>query len=174
MRRSLFLVLFAFWAFIPSTAFAASGKADLRGTAKDSPITGQVLFEETKGGLKVTADLQGVPPGKHGFHIHENGSCSDEGNAAGGHYNPHGTEHGFLPKDGLKKAHTGDMGNFEAGADGSGHLEVTLKGVTMGEPPDGVRGRAIILHEKEDDFGQPTGNAGKRIGCGVIDIDLTH
>lgn len=141
--------------------------ADLKGTAPDSPISGTVTLTETLEGLKVDVEVAGVPAGKHGFHIHETGSCEDGGKAAGGHFNPKNVTHGFLPKDGLEHAHCGDMGNIEVSPDGIGALSIVLPGVTLaGE--NGVVGRSVILHEKEDDFGQPTGNAGGRIACGVI------
>lgn len=167
MKRALVLVS----AFL-MTACAAQAKtatANLKGTAEGSSIIGAVNFEETESGLKVTADVKGVPPGKHGFHIHENGACGNEGNDAGGHFNPAGVSHGLLPKDGHSHAHAGDMGNLEAGEDGTGKLEITLPQVSLSEGDYNVSGKAVILHEKEDDFGQPTGNAGGRIACGVIE-----
>ena len=144
--------------------------AVITGTQPDSTIKGIVTFTETEDGLQVTAEVYGVPvAGKHGFHIHEKGSCEDAGNAAGGHYNPHGVSHGFLPKDGMEAAHFGDMGNIEIDSEGSGTLSLDLAGLTLtGE--NNVLGHAVILHEKEDDFGQPTGNAGSRIGCGIITV----
>ena len=112
--------------------------------------------------------MSGVSAGTHGLHIHEAGDCSGGGSAAGSHFNPDGVSHGFLPQDGSAKAHPGDMGNIEVGQDGSGSLNLTLPGVHLASGPYAVAGRAIVLHEKVDDFGQPTGNAGGRIGCGPI------
>ncbi|MDP2654245.1 MAG: superoxide dismutase family protein [Candidatus Omnitrophota bacterium] len=143
--------------------------AVIKGAEEGSPITGRAAFEETEQGLKVSVEVIGVPnPGPHGFHIHEKGSCEDLGNAAGGHYNPHGVQHGFLPEDGHGAAHAGDMGNIEIKADGSGTLELVLPEVSLSGEHNNVNGLAVILHEKTDDFGQPTGNAGGRIGCGII------
>ncbi len=154
-----------------AAAFAAQGIAEIKGTAPDSPITGTVKFQEVDGGLKVEAQVQGVPPaGKHGFHIHEFGACTNQGKDAGGHYNPMGSPHGMLEHDGADKAHAGDLGNIEIKDDGTGTLSGMLPGVTLSGGDEAVAGRAVILHEKADDFGQPTGNAGGRIGCGVIVI----
>jgi len=75
--------------------------------------------------------LEHVPPGKHGFHIHENGDCGDGGKAAGGHYNPNGVSHGLLLRDGFQKAHAGDLGNVEIDANGRGKLEAVLPGLTL-------------------------------------------
>jgi Cu-Zn family superoxide dismutase len=154
---------------LPSaSAFAETGKAVIRPTAEGSSVSGEVTLTDTLEGLNVEAKIAGVPPGQHGFHIHEFGDCGDAGKAAGGHYNPHGAPHEFLPKDGEQKAHAGDMGNIEIGQDGSGTLSLTLSEASLSTGEHHVGGRAVILHEKSDDFSQPTGNAGGRIGCGVI------
>ncbi|MCA9398541.1 MAG: superoxide dismutase family protein [Candidatus Omnitrophica bacterium] len=143
--------------------------AQIKGTQPGSDISGSAEFTETQNGLRVHAHIQGVSgSGKHGFHIHENGSCDNSGKAAGGHYNPKEVKHGYLPDDGLKGAHAGDMGNIVIDQKGEGKLTVDLPGLSL-LGKNNVLGRAVILHEKEDDFGQPTGNAGSRIGCGVIE-----
>ncbi len=149
--------------------YAANAAAVIKGTAEGSTVSGTAMLSDTAAGLKVDVDVNGVPAGTHGIHIHENGSCADLGNAAGTHYNPDGVKHGMVTKDGLTAAHAGDMGNIEIGADGSGSLSMVIPGVTVSGGKYNVAGRAIILHEKQDDFGQPTGNAGARIGCGVIE-----
>ena len=142
--------------------------AELKPTVEGVPITGKVSFMETDEGLKINAVVENAPPGKHGIHIHENGSCEDHGNAAGGHFNPDSVPHGDLVKDGFTHAHAGDLGNIEIDANGKGTLEKTLPGLTLDRGKYGVMGRSLILHEKTDDFGQPTGNAGGRIACAVI------
>ena len=150
-------------------SWAAQGIAIIKGTQSDSKISGEVKFTETDDGLELEATVANVPnPGKHGFHIHEFGSCDDIGKACGGHYNPDGVPHGLLEKDGFEKAHAGDLGNIEIKEDGTGTLKAFLPGVSLSEGEYSVAGRAVVLHEKEDDFGQPTGNAGGRIGCGTI------
>lgn len=142
--------------------------AELKPTTEGSSIAGKVSFMETDEGLKVNAIVLNASPGKHGFHIHEKGDCSDQGNAASGHFNPDGVPHGDVGKHGFQKAHAGDLGNIEIGSDGKGTLEKLISGLTLEEGKYGVMGRSVILHEKEDDFGQPTGNAGGRIACAVI------
>jgi len=148
---------------------AGRAKAVLSGTAPGSPISGTVTFVEAAGNLQVTARITNAPPGPHGFHIHEHGNCGGSGAAAGGHFNPEGMAHGYLPRDGAAVAHAGDMGNLEVGADGTGTLRLVMPDLSLMQPPHGVIGRAVILHELVDDFGQPTGNAGGRIACGVIE-----
>lgn len=155
-----------------SPVMAASATANITGTTPESTVSGQAKLIDTDGGLQVEIRLEQVPSGTHGLHIHQHGSCEDAGNAAGGHFNPSGTRHGFLPEDGPANAHPGDMGNIRVGEDGLGTLSVTLPGVSLREGAHAVEGRAIVLHEKEDDFSQPTGNAGGRIGCGVIRLEV--
>lgn len=143
------------------------GLARVQGTAEGSPISGTARFEDVKGGLKVTVTLTGVPGASHAMHIHEFGDCSDSGKAAGSHYNPKKAPHGHALKD-AQKAHPGDLGNVTV-QDGKVTFEAVLpKASLQGDNP--VAGRAIVLHEKEDDFSQPVGNAGGRIACGVIGI----
>jgi Cu-Zn family superoxide dismutase len=108
--------------------------------------------------------------GGHGFHIHESGSCEDMGKAAGGHYNPAHASHGEALKSGVDKAHAGDMGNIVADAKGQATLSIVLPGVTVSNSKTAVAGRSVVIHEKIDDFSQPTGNAGGRIACGIIGI----
>ncbi len=156
---------------LPSRAYAETGKAVIGATADGSLVAGLATLTETVTGLQVAVQVSGVSPGQHGLHIHQYGACSDHGNAAGSHYNPDQVPHGFLPSNGLTKAHPGDLGNIEVGANGEGTLSLVLPGVTLSHGPYAVAGRAIVLHEKLDDFGQPTGNAGGRIGCGVIAVN---
>lgn len=165
-----FIGMLVFLAYSPAAALA-SGLAEIKSTQEGSSLYGVVIFEEKEGGLQVVADISNAPPGKHGFHIHEKGACEDQGNAAGGHFNPDGAQHGLLMKDGTAMAHAGDLGNIEIDQDGSGLLDELIPNLTLKEGKYAVGGLAVILHEKEDDFGQPTGNAGGRIGCGVIQVE---
>ena len=127
------LATFVFFAavtmFTASFAQARSLTAELHGTKPDSKITGEVRFDPTENGLKVTAHVEGVPAGRHGFHIHEKGDCGDAGNSAGGHFNPDKLPHGDAAKNGIGHAHAGDLGNIEIGADGKGDLEKVIPGL---------------------------------------------
>ena len=143
--------------------------ATIAGTTPESHVSGTAVFRQTAQGVHAVIDVANVPPGKHGLHLHDVGNCGNAGSAAGGHFNPDKSPHGFLPKDGFAKAHAGDLGNITIDRTGKGHLELVLPGLTVtGESKYNIVGRSVILHEKEDTFGQPTGNAGSRIGCGVI------
>jgi len=168
MKISYFLIpAFILFGCMPQ-ASAVTATGNIQGTASDSPLTGTINLSETPEGLQISVEIQNAPEGSHGIHIHEGTSCADLGNAAGGHFNPDKVKHGSIVKDGFAGAHPGDLGNIEIGPDGNGHLELTVKGLSLSSGEYNVAGKAVILHEKTDDFGQPTGNAGGRIGCGII------
>lgn len=167
MKKLVFAAVLNF--ILTGSVWAAAATARLEPTEEGSPTHGEVKLEETAEGLKVSVQVNGVPPGNHGFHIHENGSCAEKGNAAGSHYNPDKTTHGLVTDAGMAHAHPGDLGNIQVAEDGSGKLEATVPGLSLSEGKYNVSGKAMILHEKMDDFGQPTGNAGGRIACGVIE-----
>ena len=135
---------------------------------KGNSIHGTVLFETVSDGIHITADVEGLTPGKHGFHIHEYGDISaQDGMNAGGHFNPSHMPHS-APMDSVR--HAGDLGNLEAGADGRAHIDRVDMVLTLNGPAS-VIGRSVIVHEKEDDLKtQPAGAAGARIGFGVIGI----
>ena len=171
MKLLNMLVVLGFVGVMAMPCDAAIGTATIKATKEGSQIVGSVSMMETIDGLQVEVSIANVPPGKHGLHFHEKGDCSDEGKAAGGHFNPESTPHGFLPKDGMQHAHGGDMGNIDVGPDGTGKLSIFLKGIYLAAKDPKVAGLSVVLHEKEDDFGQPTGNAGGRIGCGIIMLE---
>jgi len=144
------------------------GKAQIVSTTGDESIQGTVTFTETPDGLEVVVNAEGLPPGKHGFHVHEFGDLGDAGKAAGSHFNPHNTKHGFIVTDGYEKAHAGDFGNLTIDENGKGELKLFIPKMTLSRGPYSIAGRSVIIHEKEDDFGQPLGNAGGRIAGGLI------
>jgi superoxide dismutase, Cu-Zn family len=132
-----------------------------------SKLTGKAVLTETEGGVHVLLTVEGISPGDHGAHVHDKGDCSAaDGSSAGGHFNPQTQDHG-LP--GAPKRHLGDLGNITIGKDGKGSLDITAPGANLkATDVASFVGRAIIVHAKKDDGGQPTGNAGDRVGCGVI------
>lgn len=134
-----------------------------------STASGTVTFTEmADGSVQAKVHLTGVPPGVHGFHVHDKGDCGDNGNAAGGHFNPAGTQHGAPD---APMHHAGDFGNVEADASGNVNVTKTLHGVTVSAGANSVVGHAVILHANADDMTtQPTGNAGARIACGVVQM----
>lgn len=133
----------------------------------DSQVSGRVTFTETAEGVLVEADVARVSPGLHGLHLHALGDCSAEDfTSTGGHFNPTDAPHG-APTD--EARHAGDFGNIEIGEDGAGQLRLETNMLTVADGPNTVVGRAVILHEGEDDLvTQPTGAAGSRLACGVV------
>jgi Cu-Zn family superoxide dismutase len=132
-----------------------------------SKLTGKAMLTETSDGVKVTLAVENVSPGDHGAHIHEKGDCSAaDGASAGGHFNPGSHPHA-LPAGNPR--HLGDLGNITVGKDGKGTLEIVAAGANLkAGDTNSFLGKAVIVHEKKDDGGQPTGNAGGRIGCAEI------
>jgi len=137
-------------------------------STKGNSVSGTVTFTKVDGGVKVVADVTGLTPGLHGFHIHEFGDCSaPDATSAGGHFNPHHMEHGGPD---ATSHHAGDLGNLEADASGKAHYELMDKTLSL-DGADSIVGRGVIVHEKADDMKtQPTGNAGARVACGAIGV----
>lgn len=132
--------------------------------------SGVVTFEQMNGTVRIVADISGLEPGAHGFHIHETGDCSaPDATSAGGHFNPQGYQHGAPD---AAEHHAGDLGNIEASEDGTAHLELEVDYLTLTSGETSVMDKAVIVHSDPDDFtSQPTGNAGSRLACGVIETD---
>jgi Cu-Zn family superoxide dismutase len=159
-------------AFLLISPFASAGDvtkaiAVLHPTA-GSNVTGTITFTKAGEEVKVVADLTGLTPGKHGFHIHEFGDCSSpDAKSAGGHFNPYHHQHGAPD---AADRHAGDLGNIEADASGKAHLEWSDKIMKL-SGDDSIVGHAVIVHDKADDLKtQPTGDAGGRLACGVIGV----
>ena len=140
-------------------------------TAKVAPTQGNqaqgtVTFQKASGGVRIVAQLSGLKPGSHGFHIHMNGDCSaPDASSAGDHFNPKAGQHGDRYDE---HSHIGDMGNILADDSGNASLDYVDPHMAL-EGADTVIGRAVIVHANPDDLStQPSGNAGPRIGCGVI------
>jgi Cu-Zn family superoxide dismutase len=135
---------------------------------QNNKVMGTVTFSKVELGVKVVADIKGLTPGAHGFHVHQFGDCSaPNADSAGGHYNPAGKPHG-APEN--QERHAGDLGNLVADSSGKAYLERTDTVISL-SGPHSVIGRGIIIHEASDDMTtQPTGNAGARVACGFIGI----
>lgn len=133
---------------------------------------GQVVFTQVGDSVKVTAHIEGLAPNqKHAFHIHQFGDCTaPDAMSAGGHYNPENKPHALPESD---HRHAGDLGNIQADAHGHAHYEITVKNISIAGVKNPILGRGVIIHAKPDDGGQPVGNAGARIACGVIGVANT-
>jgi Cu-Zn family superoxide dismutase len=134
-----------------------------------STANGTVMFvQRGDGSVDVSLHLTGVPPGVHGFHVHDKGDCGDNGNAAGGHFNPASVAHG---SPSAEPHHAGDFGNVTANALGVVDVKFNTHSITVAPGPNGVVGHAMVLHGNPDDLtSQPSGNAGPRIACGVVQL----
>ena len=133
--------------------------------------SGVVKFMAIEGGVHVTAQVTGLMPNSmHGFHIHQYGDCSAaDGTSAGGHYDPEMTGRHGLPNS-EEPIHAGDLGNLNADENGEASYDAMIMGISIGGSASPILGRVVIVHALPDDGGQPTGNAGARIGCGVIGV----
>lgn len=128
---------------------------------------GEAILTETPHGLLIELVVSGLSPGEHAFHIHEAGDCSaDDFTSAGGHFNPEGHAHGYLDPEGI---HAGDLPNIFADDAGVAHVQTLAAGLTLGDVLD-ADGSALVIHAEADDYvSQPSGAAGGRVACGVIE-----
>lgn len=153
----------------PSVAPRGVGAtAVARMAGPDGAELGTVTIEQGPQGLIIAADVRGLSPGDHGFHIHETGSCEPDFAAAGDHFNPTGASHGA--RHGPDR-HAGDLPNLYVAADGTARVDFFTDAATLDAgPPHSLfdaDGSAVIIHERADTYGEDAG-AGGRVACGVI------
>ncbi len=131
---------------------------------KGNKARGMLRLMQKGADVQVTGKIRNLTEGQHGFHIHQFGDLRDmaEGKSAGGHFDPSGVDHG-APGHG----HAGDLGNITADAEGVATVDVTLKNSQL----HFFLGRCFVVHADADDLkSQPSGNAGPRVGLGIIGI----
>ena len=155
----------------PAAPLDVGATATAMMAAPDGTAVGTVTLTQTPHGVILAADVSGLAPGGHGFHIHETGSCAPDFTAAGGHFAPRGIGHGYQHEGGV---HAGDLPNIFAAADGTARADVFTGAVTLtADLPHSLfdeDGSAIIIHEKPDTYGADPA-AGARIACGVITLN---
>ncbi|TDH24674.1 superoxide dismutase family protein [Segetibacter sp. 3557_3] len=144
--------------------------ATLTGTQPDTTLAGTARFDEQNGKVKMTIEITVAKKANQSVavHLHEHGNCGDMGKEAHGHWNPTKVNHG---KWGADPFHRGDIGNIELDGEGKGRieLETDLWSINGTDSTKNILNKAVIIHGGVDDYKtQPTGNAGSRIGCGVI------
>lgn len=157
-------VLLAACQTTPSEPLRAT--AQLKPT-KGSKTIGEATFEQVGGKVRVVVFVQGLKAGQeHGMHIHEGSDCSGDAMGTKGHFNPHGKPHGH---HGSAERHAGDLPALRANKRGRANVQADMDIITLRPGPANIIGRALVVHAQPDDYKtQPTGNAGARIACGVI------
>uniref|UniRef100_UPI001CB93F5F superoxide dismutase [Cu-Zn] 2 n=1 Tax=Erigeron canadensis TaxID=72917 RepID=UPI001CB93F5F len=144
-------------------------------TGGDNSVKGSLHFLQSQlnGVTQVRGKITGLKPGPHGFHIHALGDTTNGCNSTGPHFNPFNKDHG-APWDNVR--HAGDLGNIVAGQDGVAEVSIEDKNIPL-SGKHSILGRAVVIHADSDDLGRgnhelskTTGNAGARVGCGVIGL----
>lgn len=158
----------AFAGAMADAAKAQTAKAQMKNA--EGADVGSVDLVAVSDGVLLKVALKGLPPGGHAFHIHAVGKCEPPFNSAGGHFNPQSKKHGMMASDGH---HAGDMPNLDVPASGELKLEVVNTAVSLDKAAANSlfkpEGTALVIHAVADDYKtDPTGNAGGRIACGVI------
>ena len=135
----------------------------------DGDPMGKVVLTQGPNGVLISAEISGLTPGPHGFHIHGVGACTPDFSAAGGHFDPDDEGHGFMHAESW---HPGDLPNIYAGDDGIARTDYFADRISLATDADGslfdADGSAIIIHAKPDSYGAEPG-AGDRVACGVIE-----
>ena len=141
--------------------------AELQPTRGNS-AAGSITFTQSGDKVRVAGEVRGLRPNQeHGFHIHEAGDCSSgDGMSTKGHFNPLGKPHAHFSS---AERHAGDMPALKADASGNARIDTSLDVITVNPGPTSIVGRGLIVHASPDDYKtQPTGNAGARLACAII------
>jgi Cu-Zn family superoxide dismutase len=164
--RNLFIGLVAL--FSMQLAHAASSLTipiflvDANGPTK---AIGTVKAEDGISGVLFTPDLHSLPPGVHGFHIHQNPSCDKGAMAAGGHLDPVQTEKHQGPFQ--ANGHLGDLPVLIVNSEGRSTLPLLAPRFKLSDLP----GHALVIHAGSDNYAdtpEKLGGGGARIACGII------
>lgn len=151
-------------ASLPAAAQVSVAESEIQN--RDGKTVGYAVLYETPAGVLLHVSLAGLPPGAHGFHLHETGNCTPPFKSAGGHLMAADTAHGYLSEDG---PHLGDMPNIHVPESGALEVEVMTRVTELDEQILDEDGSALVIHSGADDYrSQPSGAAGPRIACGVI------
>ncbi len=140
----------------------------------DSHVIGIISFNQQNSLSPTTiiSNIHGLNSNSHhAMHIHRDNDIKDGCKGAGPHFNPFRRNHG---SPGNINRHVGDLGNISTNSKGSSFRTISDNLVTL-FGKNTVIGRTVVVHELPDDLGEggneeslKTGNAGRRIACGVI------
>ena len=165
----------AFCAALAVGALPQSGLAQDSAVAEIVNASGEAVgvahLEQAPSGVIVNVELEGLPPGWHGIHLHGTGSCAPDFKAAKGHVNPQAKQHGLRNPAGPDN---GDLPNIHVAANGKAAAQFHTTRVSIREGGGAPAlldddGTAVVIHAEADDhLTQPIGGAGGRIGCGVV------
>jgi len=168
------IILAGAFALVATQAFAQESGQTAKASFADQSgkALGTAQITQTEKGVLIDLDLKGLPPGQHGFHIHQTGKCDGAAKltSAGGHFSVSGQEHGYHSGKG---PHAGDLPNLIVPESGELKQQIFTPGVTLGSGDNSLfdsDGSAIVIHAKADDYrSQPAGDSGDRIACAVIE-----
>lgn len=170
MKRIIITAAIGLLVALPARANDESASAAMKNPAGEQ--IGTIELRQTATGVALSGEVTGIPAGEHAFHIHETGTCegADGFKSAGDHF-AMGRKHGFAVDGG---PHPGDMRNVTVGADEVFKVDTTNERVSLEEGAEAsvfdTDGSAIVIHAGADDYeSQPSGDAGGRIACGVIE-----
>jgi superoxide dismutase, Cu-Zn family len=132
---------------------------------------GVATFSDSAGSGWLAISVIGLTPGRHGMHIHENGTCTTpDFRSAGSHFNPDAKKHGAQSPDG---PHAGDLPNLPVDEDGSADTTLAVSSILLAAGPAtmlGTQQRSLVIHaDPDDEKTDPSGNSGGRVVCGVIE-----
>ena len=157
-------------------AMAADTTVTMHKATQEGPgeSVGTIVISSAADGVSLKLDLHGLPPGPHGFHVHENGSCGPTmmngtripGGAAGGHFDP---DHANKHEGPAGAGHMGDLPLLTAEPDGTATQTLTaprIKDISV------LKGHALMIHQGGDNYADtpsPLGGGGGRFACGVVE-----
>ncbi|WP_309122321.1 superoxide dismutase family protein [Paenibacillus sp.] len=144
------------------------GETDIELVNADGEAIGRVSLSQAEGGVRVSVEASNLTPGLHGFHLHEKAFETNDFKTAGGHYNPHGKQHG---SDNPAGSHVGDFENLNVGEDGTVAASFVVEGLSLDRASEhSIWGKSFMIHAGPDDYKtDPSGNSGDRIAGGNID-----
>ncbi|MBA2651219.1 MAG: superoxide dismutase family protein [Tatlockia sp.] len=157
------LIILLVLMLLHTTSEAAMKAVTIYSTADNSKEIGQIVFNDSEYGLLILPNLTSLPPGLHGFHLHQHPKCSDHGMGAGAHYDPTNTNSHQGP---FGKGHLGDLPALYVAGDGKANSPILAPRLKTTD----LSRLSVMIHAGGDNYGDtpPLGGGGERIACGSI------